>query len=149
MPTTGATDAADALRGAAPADRRWRLRHLPVMLAASAAMLVVAAGVGGWLTGAAGAVGAAVGVAVATLSFTASTLVIAYADRLDPKLVMPFGMGTYIAKVSLFGGLLLGVSSTGWAGLVPLGWGIAAGVLAWSAAQIWWIAAVHVPATRR
>jgi hypothetical protein len=146
MPTTGRTDARAA---ADPADRRWRLRHLPTMLWASAAMLVAAAAVGWWFAGGAGAVGAAVGVAVATASFTASTLAIAFADRLDPKLVMPFGMGTYIAKVSLFGGLLLGVSSTGWPGLVPLGWGIAAGVLAWSAAQIWWIAAVHVPATRR
>jgi hypothetical protein len=146
MPTTGATDAPQA---ADRADRRWRLRHLPAMLAASAAMLVVAAAVGWWLVGGAGALGAAIGVAVATLSFTASTLAIAFADGLDPRLVMPFGMGAYIAKVSLFGGLLLGVSQTGWAGLVPLGWGIAAGVLAWTAAQIWWIAAVHVPATRR
>src|ERR671917_107012 len=100
MTTPGAIDAAAA---APDADRGWRLRHLPLMLAA--------AGVGGWLAGGSGAVGAAVGVLVATLSFTASTLVIAYADRLDPKLVMPFGMGAYIAKVSLFGGLLLGVSS--------------------------------------
>jgi hypothetical protein len=130
------------------ADRGWRLRHLPLMLAASAAMALVAAAVGFWLAGAAGAA-AAVGVAVATLSFTASTLVIAYADRLDPRLVLPFGLGMYIAKITLIGGLALAVAQSGWPGFLPMMWGIAAGVLAWGAAQIWWIAAVHVPATRR
>jgi hypothetical protein len=134
---------------AQPADRRWRTRHLPPLLAASAVVMIIAAAIGGAVQGPVGALGAALGVAIATASFTVSTLVIAYADRLDPKLVMPFGMGTYIAKISVLGGLLLVVAEAGWAGLKPLAWGIAAGVLGWAVVQIWWIAKVHVPATRR
>jgi hypothetical protein len=131
------------------ADARWRTRHLPPLLAASAVVMIIAAAVGAALQGPVGAFGAALGVAIATASFTVSTLVVAYADRMDPKLVMPFGMGVYVAKVSLLGGLLLVVAEGGWAGLKPLAWGVAAGVLSWATAQIWWIARVHVPASRR
>ena len=135
--------------GVPAADRHWRLRHLPTLLVASAVVAVIAAVVGGVLAGGVGAFGAALGVVVATVSFLASTLAIAWADSVDPRLVMPFGMGMYIAKISLMGGLLLVVATAGWDGLVPLSWGIAAGVLGWSAAQIWWIATVHVPRFRR
>ena len=128
---------------------RWRLRHLPPLLLVSGLVAAGAAVVGGLVGGAVGAFAAALGVAVATASFVASTLVIAWADTINTKLVMPFGMGTYIAKVSLMAGLLLALMASGWAGLQPFAWGLAVGVVAWSAAQIWWIVTVHVPATRR
>jgi hypothetical protein len=127
----------------------WRLRHLPPLLLFSALVTAAMAVVGGVLWGGVGAFAGALGVVVATASFVVSTLVIAFADRLDTRLVMPFGLGTYVAKISLLGGLLLVVMQTRWSGLEPLAWGLAVGVVAWSAAQIWWIAAVHVPATRR
>jgi hypothetical protein len=134
---------AEPRRAADRTDRRWRLRHLPALLLASAVVLLAAALVG-WLTsGGVGAAGAAIGVAVATLSYTVSTLVIAWADSLEPRLVLPFGVGTYIAKFSLLGGLMIIVAGSGWPGQVALGWGIAAGVVGWTAAQIWWIATVH------
>jgi hypothetical protein len=129
--------------------RDWRLRHLPPLVLASAVVAAGMAVAGGLVWGGVGAFGAGLGVLVATASFVASTLAIALADRLDTKLVMPFGMGMYVAKVSLLGGVLLVLAQAGWSGLVPLAWGIAVGVLGWSAAQIWWIATVHVPATRR
>jgi hypothetical protein len=131
------------------AGRNWRLRHLPPLLLVSALVAAGAAAVGGLVSGGVGAFAAALGVALATASFVASTLVIAWADTIDTKLVMPFGMGMYIAKISLLGGVLLVLAQAGWSGLVPLAWGLAVGVVGWSAAQIWWIAAVHVPATRR
>jgi hypothetical protein len=128
---------------------RWRLRHLPPLLLVSGLVAAGAAVVGGLVSGGVGAFAAALGVAVATASFVASTLVIAWADTIDTKLVMPFGMGTYIAKVCVLVGLLLVLVPSGWAGLQPFAWGLAVGVVAWSAAQIWWIVTVHVPATRR
>lgn len=146
MSTTSPRTPAEPETGAG---RNWRLRHLPPLLLVSALVAAGAAAVGGLVSGGVGAFAAALGVALATASFVASTLVIAWADTIDTKLVMPFGMGMYIAKISLLGGVLLVLAQAGWSGLVPLAWGLAVGVVGWSAAQIWWIAAVHVPATRR
>jgi len=135
---------------AAPdADRNWRLRHLPPILIAAAVMTIGAAVLGGVLAGGVGAYAAPLGVLLATASFLASTLAIAWADKLDTKLVMPFGMGVYVAKLSLLGGILLVVATTDWAGIKPLSAGIVAGVLAWTATQIWWIVTVHAPRFRR
>ncbi|MEV4621240.1 hypothetical protein AB0J74_21360 [Asanoa sp. NPDC049573] len=141
-PTPDASAVADA-------DRNWRLRHLPPILIAAGVMTVGAAVLGAVFAGGVGAFAAALGVVIATVSYLASTLAIAWADKLDPKLVMPFGMGVYVAKLSVLGGLMLVVASTGWAGLKPLSVGIVAGVLAWTATQIWWIVTVHAPRFRR
>ncbi|MCW6004663.1 hypothetical protein K1W54_08710 [Micromonospora sp. CPCC 205371] len=128
-------------------DRRWRLRHLPVLLVASAVAMVGAAVVGGLTRGAAGAVGAAVGVALVTASYTLSTVVLAWADAINPQLVLPFGLGIYVAKYSLLGGVMMIVATADWAGLVPMGWGVAAGVVAWTGVHIWWITKIW-PASR-
>ncbi len=146
-PPGGVPGAADPT--AAGADRNWRLQHLPPILIAAAVMTVGAAVLGGVLAGGVGAWAAPLGVLVATGSFLASTLAIAWADKLDAKLVMPFGMGVYVAKLSLLGGIMLVVATTGWAGIKPLSAGIVAGVLAWTATQIWWIVTVHAPRFRR
>lgn len=117
----------------------WRLAHLPALLAASGAVLAGAALLG-WLTrGGAGAMGAAIGVAVVTASYLVSTLVIAWADATDPQLVLPFGLGTYVAKFTLIGVVMAAVAASDWAGLVPMGFGVVAGVLVWTTAQIWWV----------
>jgi hypothetical protein len=134
---------------AADTDRRWRLRHLPALLVASAVIMVVAAAVGWQSRGATGGAGAAVGVGIVTLSYTLSTLVIAWADSISPKLVLPFGVGAYIAKFSLLGGAMIVLGGTGWPGLLPMAWGIVAGVVGWTAAQIWWIVTVHMPGAPR
>jgi len=120
-------------------DRRWRLRHLPVVLAASGIVLAAAAVVGGWAAGVDGALGAAAGVALSAASFTVSTLVIAWADRVATHLVLPMGLMTYVVKVTVLGLVMLAVLASGWPGMVPMGWGIAAGVVAWTTAQIWWV----------
>jgi hypothetical protein len=126
-------------------DRHWRLRHLPILLAVSAALAVLAALVGGLTAGGAGAAGAAIGVGMVTVSYTLSTLVIAWADAISPQLVLPFGLAVYAAKFSLFGVSMAAAAATGWAGLVPLGVGVVIGVIGWTAAQIWWIVTVHAP----
>jgi hypothetical protein len=131
------------------ADRRWRLRHLPALLAASAVVMLAAAAVGWAARGAAGAAGAAIGVGIATASYTLSTVLIAWADSLSPRLVLPFGIGAYVGKFSLLVGLMIVLGGEDWPGLLPMAWGIVAGVVGWSAAQIWWIVTVHVPTTAR
>ncbi|PZG01249.1 hypothetical protein [Micromonospora deserti] len=134
------------VRGAAAtaaADRRWRLRHLPVLLAATGLLMVTAALAGAVTGGAVAALGAALGVGVTAASYTLTTVVLAWADQVNPQLVLPFGLGLYAAKFTLLGVVMVGVASTGWAGLIPLCLGIAAGVVGWTGVHIWWLTTVH------
>lgn len=117
----------------------WRLAHLPAQLAVNGALLVVAAAAGGIVRGAAGAAGAAAGVAIVVASYLFSTLLIAWADRVDPRLVLPVGLAAYVTKFSLIGVAMAALAGTGWRGLAPLGAGVVAGVLAWTTTQIWWV----------
>ncbi|MEV0430830.1 hypothetical protein [Micromonospora sp. NPDC050495] len=127
----------------AAADRGWRLRHLPVLLVASVLLAALAAVVGGVTRGPAGALGAAAGVALTAASYTLTTVVLAWADARDPQLVLPFGVGVYVAKMSLLGAVMVLVASTGWSGLIPLCLGIAAGVVVWTGVHVWWLSTVH------
>jgi hypothetical protein len=123
-------------------DGRWRLRHLPTLLVTSAVVILVAAVVGGLTRGGAGAVGAAVGVALPSASFTLSTVVLAWADKQNPRLVLPFGVGLYVMKYSLLGSAMILVGTSDWPGLLPFGWGVAAGIVAWTGVHIWWLTRV-------
>ncbi len=123
-----------------PADPRWRVEHLPLLTAFSFALMMCAASVGFFAGGPQYAMGAAVGVAIVTVSFTMSTLVFAWADTVRPALLMPLGMLTYVVKYTLLGVILAFVVSSDWPGRVALGWGVVAGVLGWTAVQIWWVA---------
>jgi hypothetical protein len=135
--------------GSAESDRHWRLAHLPAVLGASLGLLVVATVVGGLVAGGAGAVGAAVGVGLVTVSYLSSTLVIAWADSVHSSLVLPFGVAMYVAKFSVIGVVMVGVAGSGWAGLAPFGWGVVVGVVAWTGANIWWVTTVHQARLRR
>ncbi len=104
---------------------------------------VLAAVVGAVAAGGTGALGAAGGVAIVTLSYVLSTLVIAHADAVNPRLVLPVGLGAYITKLTLLGGVLFLVAASDWAGLRPFSLGIVAGVVGWTGAHIWWISTVH------
>jgi hypothetical protein len=124
---------------ALPTDPRWRVEHLPLLTAASMALLLCAASVGFLAGGAPGALGAAAGVAITTVSFTMSTLVIAWADTVRPALLMPLGLLAYVIKYSLLAVILIFVISSGWPGRTALGWGVVTGVLGWTSMQIWWV----------
>jgi hypothetical protein len=52
-----------------------------------------------------------------------------------------------VAKYSLLGGVMIIITSADWAGLVPMGWGVAVGVVAWTGVHIWWITKIW-PAMR-
>ena len=84
------------------------------------------------------ALGFAVGALLVAASYTVSTLAIAWADSINPQLVFPVGVATYIIKFSLLGVLLIRFSGTTWPGWIPMAVGIVTAVLVWSAAQIWW-----------
>jgi hypothetical protein len=123
-----------------PADPRWRVEHLPLLTAFAFALMMCAASVGFLTAGAPAAVGAAAGIAIVTVSYTMSTLVLAWADTVRPALIMPLGMITYVVKYSLLGVIMAFVISSEWPGRTALGWGVVAGVMGWTAAQIWWVA---------
>ncbi|HEY7271446.1 MAG TPA: hypothetical protein VH502_01850 [Actinoplanes sp.] len=122
-----------------PADPRWRVAHLPLLTAVSIAVLLCAASIGFLVGGPQVALGAAAGVAITTVSYTMSTLVIAWADTVRPALVMPLGLATYVIKYSLLGVILLFTVTSDWPGRTALGWGVVAGVVVWSAVQAWWV----------
>ncbi|WP_306203697.1 hypothetical protein [Actinoplanes sp. RD1] len=123
-----------------PADPRWKVEHLPLLSAFSFALLMCAASVGFLVSGPDAALGAAAGVLIVTVSYTMSTLVLAWADTVRPALLMPLGMVTYVVKYSLLGVILAFVVSSEWAGRTSLGLGVVAGVTGWTAVQIWWVA---------
>jgi hypothetical protein len=44
----------------------------------------------------------------------------------------------YVTKFSLLGLMLVAVGASDWAGAIPMALGIVAGVVAWTATQVWW-----------
>jgi hypothetical protein len=117
---------------------RERIRHLRLLLAASAGLALVGAVVGWAVAGGSGALGAATGVALVAASYTATTLAVAWADSVNPRMVLAVGMAMYITKFSLLGAMMIFVGATTWTGKIPMAMGIVAGVVVWTAGQIWW-----------
>jgi hypothetical protein len=122
-----------------PPDPRWRVEHLPFLSAVSMALLTFAASAGFFAGGVPSAVGAAIGVLIVTMSYTMSTLVIAWADTVRPALLMPLGLLTYILKYTVLGVILAYGVSSEWDGKTALGLGIVAGVMVWTGVQAWWM----------
>jgi hypothetical protein len=122
-----------------PADPRWRIRHLPMLTVISFALVLCAASIGFVTGGSDAALGAAAGVLMVNLSFTISTLVVAWADTVRPALLMPLGLLTYVIKYTLIAVIMIGVAASGWPGGLPMAYGIMAGAVLLTAAQVWWI----------
>lgn len=108
------------------------------MLSVCGGVAVLGGIVGYLVTGAAGAIGAIAGVALVMVSYLVSTLAIAWADSVDPQLVLAVGLSVYVVKFTALGLAMVAILQADWSGTVPMAWGIAAGVVAWTAAQIWW-----------
>ncbi|XVU24497.1 hypothetical protein ACQPZJ_45980 [Actinoplanes sp. CA-054009] len=122
-----------------PADPRWRVAHLPFLTTVAFALLLFAASAGFLVDGAPAGLGAAIGVLIVTISYTMSTLVIAWADTVRPALLMPLALLTYVLKYSVLGVVLAYGVTSDWPGKDALGWGIVAGVVVWTGVQAWWI----------
>jgi hypothetical protein len=124
---------------------RRRLAHLPAGLLASAVLLVFGVAVGAALRGGAGAAGAAAGVLLVAASYTVSSVVIAWADSIDPRLVLPVGLLTYALKFTLIGVVMAGLAAGHWAGLAAMGVSIIATALGWTVAQSVWTWRARIP----
>ena len=131
-----------------PADPRWRIEHLPFVLAVGFAMVLCAASAGFFLGGPVAAVGAAGGMLVVTIGISMTTLAIAWADVIRPALVMPFGLAVYVIKYALIILLMIAVAASEWAGGRPMAWAIAAGSVVLTGVQVWWLTRLarrHLP----
>jgi len=124
---------------------RKRLPHLRIGLAVSAVLLLLGLILGGLIDGAAGAGGAAAGVGLVAASYVISSVALAWADLVNPRLVMPVGMGTYVAKFTLIGLAMAAIAATGWAGLPAMGVAVIASALGWTAAQAVWVWRARIP----
>ena len=121
-----------------------RLRHLPVPLAISGVLLVLATGTGWIVVGPVGAVGAAIGVVTVAVSYLLSSLAVAWADSVAPSLVMTVGLTTYVLKFALLGVVFFAVPA-GWAGTRAMALAMVITVLAWITAQVWWTLKAKIP----
>ena len=131
-----------------PEDPRWRIEHLPFVLAVGFALVLCAASAGFLAGGATAALGAAAGMLVVTVGVSLTTLVIAWADLIRPALVMPFGLAVYVIKYALIIFLMIAVAASEWAGGRPMAWAIAAGSVVLTGVQVWWLtrlAGRHMP----
>ena len=124
---------------------RVRLRHLPSGLVACAALLVVGVAVGGVAGGPASAGGFALGVGLVAASFAGSSLEIAWADSIDPALVLPVGLATYMVKFTAIGLGCAALARTGFSGLPAFGVAVIAATLTWATAQAWWTWHAKIP----
>jgi hypothetical protein len=115
-----------------------RVRYLPVALGVSAGLAAVGAALGGWSVGPDGALGAVAGVTLVAVSYTATTLAVAWADSVNPRMVLGVGLGMYVTKFSLFGLMMVAVDAADWGGMTAMSVGIAVAIVAWLTAQIWW-----------
>jgi ATP synthase protein I len=108
---------------------RWSAALTGVV--AVAAVLICAA-----LVGAKGAYGALIGVAVVTLFFTISILVVGRAAKISPQVMMVTALATYVVKFIAFMIVLIAIGkSTAFSGR-SLGFTAIACILAWMVAQV-------------
>lgn len=126
-----------------------RIGFVPFMLTVSAVLAVLAAAVGFVASGPVGAIGALAGVAIVTFSYLGSSYAIAWAELVNPKLVLSTGLMTYALKFfALF--LVIGAAAqAGWAGLRPMAFGIVAAVVVWMIAHGWWVWRLRMPGDGR
>jgi hypothetical protein len=124
---------------------RKRLNHLPILLIASAAILVICVLVGAVRGGLTSALGAAAGVALVVFSYTISSVIIAYTDLHMRPMLLPIGLATYLIKFTAFGGMLVAVNESNWDGAVPMAGGIIAGVVGWVTTQAVWVYRSRIP----
>jgi hypothetical protein len=110
---------------------------LRFMLPLCGALAAVAAIVGFFFGGGAGALGAAAGVLLITGLFVLSTLLLLWVERVNRAMMLPAALGTYTFKLFLLVAVLN--PFWGWAGFLPMVWGVAAGIIGWVCGYAWWV----------
>ncbi|MDI1459687.1 hypothetical protein QEZ54_01775 [Catellatospora sp. KI3] len=122
-----------------------RLRFLPFLLGVTAVVAAAATPVA-WLTvGGTAALGVLAGVALVGLSYLFTSFILAWADAVNPKLVLSLGLATYAIKFTVLFLAMAVVVQTGWAGLKPMAIGIGVAAIAWTVGHAWWVWHARIP----
>ncbi|MEH1101491.1 hypothetical protein [Micromonospora sp. CPCC 205561] len=127
-----------APRAGEPGAIRARLPHLRLPLLACALLALVAVPAAAALRGATGAAGVAAGIALVVASYLVSGVSVAWADAVNPRLIMSVGLVTYATKIVVLGVTMAAVAATGWPGLPDMGVAIIAAVVVWTGAHLTW-----------
>ncbi|SCL18613.1 hypothetical protein GA0070616_1550 [Micromonospora nigra] len=127
-----------APRAGEPGALRARLPHLRLPLAACAVLAVIGVPAAAVVRGPTGGAGVAAGIGLVVFSYLVSSLSVAWADAVNPRLIMSVGLVTYATKIVLLGVVMSAVAATGWPGLPDMGVAIIAGVLVWTGAHLTW-----------
>ncbi|MEV0459077.1 hypothetical protein [Catellatospora methionotrophica] len=122
-----------------------RLKFLPFMLGVTAAVAVLAPLVAYLTVGAQAAVGVLAGVALVAVSYLLSSVVIAWADSINPKMVLSVGLLMYGIKFTVLFLVLAVIAKSGWAGLKPMAIGIGIAAIAWTIGHGWWLWHAKIP----
>lgn len=118
---------------------RRRLGFLRLMLPLSLALAVLLALIGLVVDGPTAAVALAAGTGIVAVSFAFSSFMLVWAELINPKLVLPVGLGLYAMKFTVLFLAFTLVARSGWAGLRPLAFGVLIATLVWITAQAWWV----------
>ncbi|MER7165002.1 hypothetical protein ABT336_02840 [Micromonospora sp. NPDC000207] len=138
----------DAPPAGQPGAIRARLPFLRFTLVACAVLAVLAVPGAALLRGPTSAAGVAAGIGLVVASYLISGLSVAWADAVNPKLIMPFGLVTYGIKIVILGVAMSAVAATGWAGLTDMGVAIIAAVIVWTGAHLTWALRTPLPYTQ-
>ncbi|MBV1848856.1 hypothetical protein [Catellatospora tritici] len=116
-----------------------RLKFLPYMLGVTAVVAAVATPVA-WLTaGGTAALGVLAGVALVGVSYLFTSFILAWADSVNPKLLLSLGLATYAIKFTVLFLVMARIAQTGWAGLKPMALGIGVAAIAWTVGHAWYV----------
>ncbi|MBQ1071747.1 hypothetical protein KBX06_00980 [Micromonospora sp. C31] len=128
---------------------RARLPYLRLPLLACAALALVAVPTAAVLRGGTGAAGVAAGIALVVASYLVSGVSVAWADAVNPRMIMSVGLVTYATKIVVLGVAMAAVAATGWPGLPDMGVAIIAAVVVWTGAHLAWALRSPLPTFQR
>ncbi|MEH0971063.1 hypothetical protein V6U77_07975 [Micromonospora sp. CPCC 205546] len=136
-------------RAGEPGAIRARLPHLRLPLLACAVLALVAVPAAAVLRGGTGAAGVAAGIALVVVSYLVSGVSVAWADAVNPRMIMSVGLVTYATKIVVLGVAMAAVAATGWPGLPDMGVAIIAAVVVWTGAHLTWALRSPLPTFER
>ncbi|MEV4465309.1 hypothetical protein AB0J51_17015 [Micromonospora echinofusca] len=136
-------------RAGEPGAIRARLPHLRLPLLACAVLALVAVPTAAVLRGGTGAAGVAAGIALVIISYLVSGVSVAWADAVNPRMIMSVGLVTYATKIVVLGVAMAAVAATGWPGLPDMGVAIIAAVVVWTGAHLTWALRSPLPTSER
>ncbi|MGC5030358.1 hypothetical protein [Micromonospora sp. DT229] len=151
MSAPGAPESAakPAPRAGEPGAIRARLPHLRLPLLACAGLAVVGVPIAALVRGPTSAAGVAAGIGLVIVSYLISSFSVAWADAVNPKLIMSVGLVTYATKMVFLGVVMAAVASAGWPGLPDMGVAIIVTVVVWIVAHVSWALRAPLPTGNR